>query len=243
MRACRAARPGPTRRRAAASVRRCPRNRHQLDQPLQPLPPSSSSRCRRSRSSATQDSSCAASGPCPRARRPTTATGTRRSCLGPFQPSPGRSRPREPSRLTQEPLAFSFARRMTIAYFCLASLDLLGTLEAGTTEQERQGWVDWVWAQQLRAWPSSALPGPRRHSLTARLALAHSFSRGWLPRLSVYRAHPSAAVVVVRWRVDRERDAVRAPGAPRVDLHGAAHPVHPPGTARQAQPAWDGPVR
>jgi geranylgeranyl transferase type-1 subunit beta len=39
---------------------------------------------------------------------------------------------------------------MTLAYFLLASLDLLGTLETATTEAERQDWVEWVWQQQSR---------------------------------------------------------------------------------------------
>lgn len=39
---------------------------------------------------------------------------------------------------------------MTISYFLLASLDLLGTLNEVTTEVEREGWIQWVWDQQLR---------------------------------------------------------------------------------------------
>lgn len=47
---------------------------------------------------------------------------------------------------------------MTIAYFCLASLDLMGALEESTSEEERSRWIDWVWDQQLRESAWSSLP-------------------------------------------------------------------------------------
>lgn len=40
--------------------------------------------------------------------------------------------------------------RMTLAYFLVASLDLIGALFTDTTEQDRAGWIEWVWDQQLR---------------------------------------------------------------------------------------------
>lgn len=38
--------------------------------------------------------------------------------------------------------------RITIAYFCLSALDLLGALETSLTADERQDWARWVWALQ-----------------------------------------------------------------------------------------------
>jgi geranylgeranyl transferase type-1 subunit beta len=40
--------------------------------------------------------------------------------------------------------------RITIAYFCLSGLDLLGALETKTTEEQRKGWVEWIWSLQAR---------------------------------------------------------------------------------------------
>jgi geranylgeranyl transferase type-1 subunit beta len=41
--------------------------------------------------------------------------------------------------------------RITIAYFCLSGLDLLGALEVKTTEKDRSEWADWIWSLQARA--------------------------------------------------------------------------------------------
>ncbi|KAI9632119.1 terpenoid cyclases/protein prenyltransferase alpha-alpha toroid [Dioszegia hungarica] len=40
------------------------------------------------------------------------------------------------------------SNRITIAYFCLSGLDLLGALEKKTTEEQRKGWVEWIWSLQ-----------------------------------------------------------------------------------------------
>lgn len=40
--------------------------------------------------------------------------------------------------------------RITIAYFCLSGLDLLGALLEKTTEEQRQGWTEWIWRLQCR---------------------------------------------------------------------------------------------
>ena len=40
---------------------------------------------------------------------------------------------------------------MTIAYFCLSGLDLLGALEDKTTAEQREGWIEWIWSLQARA--------------------------------------------------------------------------------------------
>ncbi|CEI91454.1 Putative Protein farnesyltransferase/geranylgeranyltransferase type-1 subunit alpha [Rhizopus microsporus] len=39
--------------------------------------------------------------------------------------------------------------RMTLAFFCLGALTLLGELENNITEQNRLDWIDWVYAQQI----------------------------------------------------------------------------------------------
>jgi hypothetical protein len=38
--------------------------------------------------------------------------------------------------------------RITIAYFCLSALDLLGALESSLTGNDRAQWIRWVWALQ-----------------------------------------------------------------------------------------------
>jgi len=38
--------------------------------------------------------------------------------------------------------------RITIAFFCLSGLDLLGALEEKTTEEQREGWIEWIWKLQ-----------------------------------------------------------------------------------------------
>ncbi|ORX34942.1 terpenoid cyclases/protein prenyltransferase alpha-alpha toroid [Kockovaella imperatae] len=38
------------------------------------------------------------------------------------------------------------ANRITIAYFCLSGLELLGALEDKTTAQQRDAWIEWIWS-------------------------------------------------------------------------------------------------
>nr|ODN87186.1 geranylgeranyl transferase type-1 subunit beta [Cryptococcus depauperatus CBS 7841] len=40
--------------------------------------------------------------------------------------------------------------RITVAYFCIAALDLLGVLYEKTTEEQRNGWIEWIWSLQAR---------------------------------------------------------------------------------------------
>ncbi|KAI8059086.1 geranylgeranyltransferase type I beta subunit [Gongronella butleri] len=40
--------------------------------------------------------------------------------------------------------------RMTLAFFCLGGLAMLGALDASVTEQNKQDWIDWIYAQQIR---------------------------------------------------------------------------------------------
>lgn len=39
--------------------------------------------------------------------------------------------------------------RMTLAYFCLSALDLLGQLDTATADVERKNFTDWIYSQQL----------------------------------------------------------------------------------------------
>lgn len=38
---------------------------------------------------------------------------------------------------------------MTLAFFCLSSLSLLGELDSNVSEQNKKDWVDWIYAQQV----------------------------------------------------------------------------------------------
>ncbi|CAD6583531.1 MAG: hypothetical protein TREMPRED_003586 [Tremellales sp. Tagirdzhanova-0007] len=40
------------------------------------------------------------------------------------------------------------SNRITIAYFCISGLDLLGVLEEKTTLSQREGWAAWIWRLQ-----------------------------------------------------------------------------------------------
>ncbi|KAI8059745.1 geranylgeranyltransferase type I beta-subunit-like protein [Thamnidium elegans] len=55
------------------------------------------------------------------------------------------------SNLTMLPTHYTQTEtnRMTLAFFCLGSLSLLGELESNVTEQNRLDWIDWIYAQQV----------------------------------------------------------------------------------------------
>ncbi|KAI8149433.1 terpenoid cyclases/protein prenyltransferase alpha-alpha toroid [Fennellomyces sp. T-0311] len=40
--------------------------------------------------------------------------------------------------------------RMTLAYFCLSSLELLGALDTSISDQNKKDWIDWIYAQQIK---------------------------------------------------------------------------------------------
>ena len=46
------------------------------------------------------------------------------------------------------PYVSADTQRMTIAFFCLSALDLLGTPEEETTDEERKGYREWIWRLQ-----------------------------------------------------------------------------------------------
>ncbi|KAF2994856.1 hypothetical protein E8E13_003984 [Curvularia kusanoi] len=59
------------------------------------------------------------------------------------------------------------ANRMTLALFIVSALDILGDLNSALSKEERQGYIDWVYACQLpeggfRPWPGSHF-GKRRN--------------------------------------------------------------------------------
>lgn len=39
---------------------------------------------------------------------------------------------------------------MAVGFYCFGSLDLLGLLHDKTNEDDRQGWREWIWEQQVR---------------------------------------------------------------------------------------------
>jgi hypothetical protein len=39
--------------------------------------------------------------------------------------------------------------RLVVAFYCLATLDVLGAVESSTKEWEREEWRSWLWAQQV----------------------------------------------------------------------------------------------
>ncbi|KAI8925858.1 terpenoid cyclases/protein prenyltransferase alpha-alpha toroid [Entophlyctis helioformis] len=46
--------------------------------------------------------------------------------------------------------------RMTLGYFCIGGLDLLGALDANITPDQKRAWIDWIYAQQVH--PSDKFP-------------------------------------------------------------------------------------
>lgn len=52
-------------------------------------------------------------------------------------------------RMLPRPYVSADTQRMTIAFFCLSALDLLGTLEEKTTDEERKRYREWIWRLQL----------------------------------------------------------------------------------------------
>ncbi|OZJ03403.1 hypothetical protein BZG36_03999 [Bifiguratus adelaidae] len=48
-----------------------------------------------------------------------------------------------------EPYTESDTNRMTLACFCLSGLDLLGAIETDLTAEERQQYIEWIYAQQV----------------------------------------------------------------------------------------------
>lgn len=46
--------------------------------------------------------------------------------------------------------------RITIAYFCLSALDLLGALDDHVALDQRQRWADWIWSLQSREWAGAS---------------------------------------------------------------------------------------
>jgi prenyltransferase beta subunit len=53
-----------------------------------------------------------------------------------------------------------FIARMTLAFFCLGSLSLLGQIDTVVAGKDRKDWIEWIYAQQV-------LPDPDDPSLNA----------------------------------------------------------------------------
>jgi geranylgeranyl transferase type-1 subunit beta len=51
--------------------------------------------------------------------------------------------------------------RMTLACFCLSGLDLLGAIETDLTAEERQQYIEWIYAQQVHP---SQIKGESAHN-------------------------------------------------------------------------------
>ncbi|EMR08854.1 hypothetical protein PNEG_02641 [Pneumocystis murina B123] len=64
---------------------------------------------------------------------------------------------------------FSDTSRMSICFFCICSLDLLGSLETSTTSLQRKNWIDWIYSCQVsngfRDWPTTESFQPSCHDL------------------------------------------------------------------------------
>ncbi|KAK0527819.1 geranylgeranyl transferase type-1 subunit beta [Tilletia horrida] len=52
-------------------------------------------------------------------------------------------------RMLPEPYTSGDTQRMTLGYFCLGALDLLGVAQSKIASDERAGLVEWVYAQQI----------------------------------------------------------------------------------------------
>ncbi|WVQ85531.1 hypothetical protein IAT38_007697 [Cryptococcus sp. DSM 104549] len=86
------------------------------------------------------------------------------------------------------------SNRMTIAYFCFSALDLLGALHDKTTEEQRNGWIEWIWAQQaptggFRGSPymttENSITGPAHLPSTYTALLNLALLRAPLDRLNI----------------------------------------------------------
>ncbi|THY21677.1 terpenoid cyclases/Protein prenyltransferase, partial [Aureobasidium pullulans] len=51
------------------------------------------------------------------------------------------------------------SNRMSLAFFTLSGLDLLGTLETNTTEEQRKDYIDWIYSNQHEKGGFRAFPG------------------------------------------------------------------------------------
>lgn len=59
---------------------------------------------------------------------------------------------------------------ITLGFFCLAALDLMGELETALSEQDRLDWIEWIYAQQVL--PTAEEPGTKSMSLEYNVANA-----------------------------------------------------------------------
>ncbi|KAG2180763.1 hypothetical protein INT44_003770 [Umbelopsis vinacea] len=65
-------------------------------------------------------------------------------------------------RMLPAPYTETETNRMTLAFFCLGSLSLLGQLDSVVSEKDRKEWIDWIYAQQVLPDPED--PDKSRYS-------------------------------------------------------------------------------
>lgn len=52
-------------------------------------------------------------------------------------------------RMLPTPYTETETNRITLGFFCLAALELMGELETALSEQDRLDWIEWIYAQQV----------------------------------------------------------------------------------------------
>ncbi|KAI8081549.1 protein geranylgeranyltransferase-like protein type I beta subunit [Halteromyces radiatus] len=52
-------------------------------------------------------------------------------------------------RMLPSPYTETETNRMTLAYFCLGGLELLGALETVVSDHNKKDWIEWIYAQQI----------------------------------------------------------------------------------------------
>ncbi|ORY92371.1 protein geranylgeranyltransferase type I beta subunit [Syncephalastrum racemosum] len=92
------------------------------------------------------------------------------------------------ANLTMLPTAYTETEtnRMTLAFFCLASLELLGALETAVSERNRSDWIEWIYAQQIKPAPDGsdlnrAKCGFRGASWSGRPFDSHATTSDYIP--------------------------------------------------------------
>ncbi|KAI9315000.1 geranylgeranyl transferase type-1 subunit beta-like protein [Dichotomocladium elegans] len=63
-------------------------------------------------------------------------------------------------RMLPTPYTETETNRMTLAFFCLGALELLGELQTAISKQDKLDWIEWIYAQQIL--PTGQKPDPNR---------------------------------------------------------------------------------
>ncbi|KAE8221233.1 hypothetical protein CF319_g5374 [Tilletia indica] len=67
-------------------------------------------------------------------------------------------------RMLPQPYTSGDTQRMTLGYFCLSGLDLLGVAQSKIPEEERKDLIDWIYAQQIAASQGGGFRGSPCHA-------------------------------------------------------------------------------